>query len=498
MTVPDTAENRKKCICPGCPSYPSACSGQVPQGCKGEILFCSLGKSRCEIKAAGCVCNGCPVWHSYKLSELYFCDKEEIGEGRIKMRKKGLAEDKDFYQSIANIKTIAETTKSVVASMGSLKKMPFSFDDLHFVPAQVSRIPLNKEEKVNVEVIIGPKSKKPLKVSSPVLISGMSFGAVSKNVRTVISRAAAKLKIGFNSGEGGIMEDELAEAKDFMLAQYATGRFGVTESLLNKSVAVEIRFGQGAYPGKGSFLPAEKMTPEVAKARGLKEGESAYSPAHHPDMTRPEDIKEKVSWLRKIMDGKPVGAKIGCGNVEEDIEVLVNAGVDFIALDGFGGGTGATDLYVRENVGIPLIAALPRAVRFLEKIGTREGITIIAGGGLRTSADCAKCLALGADAVYLGTAALIAINCEQYRICHTGICPTGVTTHLPPLTKQIDAEKGIVRLSNFIKTLTEEISNLARICGKDAVNKLDKSDLVAFKKDLAELADVRWLRGQYK
>ncbi len=483
MKVNDTEANRKKCICPGCPSYPHECTG--------ELLYCSTGKSRCDIQAKGCICNFCPVWFENKLDSLYFCDKKDVGS--ILMRKKRSGEDALFYQEVADIKEIAATGKSVVRSMGSLKKMPFSFDSIHFIPAQVHKIPLNKEDGVNTMVVIGPRAKKPLRISSPIMISGMSFGAVSNNVRTVIAQVAAKNKIGFNSGEGGILDDEVSVARKYMIGQYATGRFGVGEEQLKKVAAVEIRFGQGAYPGKGSYLPAEKMTPEVAKARGLKPGEAAYSPAHHFDMRTPEEIKNKVAFLREITGGVPVGAKIGCGNVEKDMAVLVDACVDFIALDGFGGGTGATDFYVRENVGIPIIAALPRANKFLEAIGARKNVTLIAGGGLRTSADFAKCMALGADAVYIGTAALIAINCEQYRICHTGLCPTGVTTHNPVLVKQLDVKKGVQKLSNFIVVSTNEMSAFARVVGKNDIRKLDACDIVSIDKELAELVGIKWI-----
>lgn len=486
--VKDTSENRKKCICPNCPSFPADCGD--------EILYCSLGKSGCDIETRGCVCGGCPVYSENDLDGLYFCDKDEIGESKIVMRKKKSREDDSFYQTVSEIKEAAYTGKSIVKSMGTLKKMPFSFDELHFIPAQIHKIPLNKEESVKTEVVIGPSSKKPLKVSSPIMISGMSFGAVSKNVRTVISKTAKEMKIAFNSGEGGILKDELEIASEYMIGQYATGRFGVGEGVLKKVAAVEIRFGQGAYPGKGSFLPAGKITPEIAKARGLKKGESSYSPAHHSDMRNAEDVKKKISYLRKLTGGVPIGAKIGCGNIEKDIRILIDAKVDFIALDGFGGGTGATDSYVRENVGIPIIAALPRAARFLGKLGVKEKISLIAGGGLRASADFAKCLAMGADAVYIGTAALIAINCEQYRICHTGLCPTGVTTHDPALVSQIDINEGVRKLSNFIKISTEEIANFTRIVGKKNIGELNKNDLVSLNKDLAGLAGAEWLGGK--
>lgn len=480
--VKDTKSNREKCVCPDCPSY--------PEGCKGEILYCSVGKSKCDIDAKGCNCTICPVYKENKLEGLYYCNIEEVSG--IMMRKKSSEEDKEFYQTVVDIKNMANMGKNIIKSMGSQKKMPFPLNDLHFIPAQIHKIPLNLEEKVNTEVVIGPNCKKPLRLSSPIIISGMSFGAVSKKVRLIISKVANELRIGFNSGEGGVLPEELGSK--FLITQYATGRFGITDDILKKSAAVEIRFGQGAYPGKGSYLPADKVTADIAKIRNLKKGEAAYSPAHHPDMTTPNEIENKIEWLRKITGGSPVGAKIGCGNLEEDVNVLVDCRVDFISIDGFGGGTGATDYYVRENVGIPLIAAIPRARKILDKGGS--GVTLIAGGGLRTSADFAKCLALGADAVYTGTAALIAINCQQYRICHTGLCPTGVTTNDPKLMEQLDVKDGARKLSNFINTSTKEISNLTRIVGKDDVNELSLDDMVSLKKELAELTGVKWLDGK--
>lgn len=413
------------------------------------------------------------------------------------MRKKQSQESLSFYQSIVDIKNLAETGKSQISSMGSLKKMPFSFSDLHFIPAQVAKIPLNEEDKVKTEIVIGPTARQPLQLSSPILISALSYGAVSKNVKLVIARTAAKLKVGYNTGEGGALAEDLKNA-DKLIIQYSTGRFGITDGILKKGAAVEIRFGQGAYPGKGSFLPAEKMTPDIARIRGLKTGEAAYSPAHHPDIKSSNDLKKKVSWLRDITGGKPIGAKIGCGNIEEDVEILAEAGVDFIALDGFSGGTGATDLIVRENIGIPTMFALARARITLEKLGVRNKVSLIAGGGLRNSADLAKCLALGANAVYLGTAALIAINCEQYRICQTGLCPTGVTTHDPILTKQLKIDEGVRKLSNFLRISLEEIKKITRITGNDSIDQLNRSALIALNKDLARALGVKWLDGKNK
>jgi glutamate synthase domain-containing protein 2 len=482
--VDDTEENRKFCICPECPSY--------PHHCRGERLYCAIGSTSCEIHAKGCSCPQCPVYDRYQLTQNYYCDREFIREAGIRMRKQKPREDCDFYQGVYDIKEVAATGRSIIRAMGSRKKMPFSLDDLHFLPAQVWKIPVNKEEPVNTGITLGPLAKKPLEAPTPILVSGVSFGAVSRNVRDVIARAAAEERFLFNSGEGGVLEEELSSS-DRLIVQYATGRFGITEGLLRRAGAIEIRFGQGAYPGKGSLLPAAKMTEEVAEIRGLREGEDAYSPAHHVDMTTPEEIHEKVEWLKHLTDGVPVGAKIGCGNVEKDLDVLVHAGVDFIAIDGFGGGTGATNYHVRENVGIPLLAALPRAVRYLERNGVRKKVTLIADGHLRTSADYAKCIALGADAVYTGTAALIAINCEQYRLCHTGLCPTGVTTQDPVLVRQCAVEGGVRKLRNYIRVMTEEIAELTRIVGKTDVHDLDPEDLVALTREASQVSGCAWV-----
>jgi glutamate synthase domain-containing protein 2 len=426
---------------------------------------------------------------------LYFCDKVVMGESVHRVRKQRAAESDATYGSMIGIKIIADTGTGITGAMGSQKRLPFTLDDLHFIPAQVHRIPLNREDPVDMAFTLGPGAKRPLVLPIPILISGMSYGAVSKRLKIAIAGASARLGFGWNTGEGGILDEELATAAGTLIMQYSTGRFGITEEKLKKAAAVEIRFGQGAYPGKGSYLPAEKITPDIARIRGLGDGEAAYSPAHHPDMTDLAGIRGKVTWLKALTGGVPVGAKIGCGNVEEDVTDLAGAGVDFIALDGFGGGTGATDLAVRENVGIPLLAALPRADRALRSLGARERISLIGGGGLRSSADFAKCLALGADAVYLGTAALIAINCEQYRICHTGRCPTGVTSQDPILEEQLDVEKGIERLSNFIRISTDEMAQFARIAGKHRIQDLDITDLVALKKELAEIVGCGWLGG---
>ncbi len=489
LKIKNTQENREICHCKVCPSYPSKCGG--------EILYCGNGPSHCDVRANICICSTCPIYYEYELNGIYFCERDTVGQSRISMRKKNEEESYHDYNEIVSIKDISALGRSVVGSMGSTKDIKLSLDDLHFIPAQVNIIPLNADEPVNCEITIGKTAEKPLKLSSPILISGLSYGAVSKNTKLTIAETASKLNIGFNSGEGGVLEEELQAAENNLIIQYSTGRFGIDEDLLSKGSAVEIRFGQGAYPGIGSYLPAEKITPDVAEKRGLEKGEASYSPAHHPDILNHDDLKNKIKWLKLVGKGIPVGAKIGCGNIEDDVRVLAESGVDFIALDGFGGGTGATDKYVRENVGVPIIAAIPRAYKILTQLNLKNSVSLIAGGGLKTSADFAKCLALGADAVYTGTAALIAINCEQYRICFTGRCPTGITTQNPQLTKQLDLKDGVTKLGNFIEGTTKEIATFVRIVGKNDVSKLDNRDMVAVDRDVAQATGVKWINGEY-
>jgi len=476
--------SNKDCLCPKCPSYPF----------HRESFYCLEGNSQFEVQERGCLCASCPVYQEKNFKGLYFCNKDLIGDEYIFMRRRRKEENPREYEKIIQIKIMSKG-KSVIGSMGSPKKLPYTFDDIHFIPAQIHKIPLEEKEKVNTKVTIGPKSKKPLKVNSPIIISGMSYGAISEKAKKAIATVAKKLKIAYNSGEGGVLEYELEVASSQLILQYSTGRFGLNNEIIKKAAAIEIRFGQGAYPGKGSYLPPEKISPKVARIRGVKEGEGAYSPAHHPDIESLEDLKDKIQWLRDINEDAPIGAKIGCGDIEEDVRMLLDSGVDFISIDGFGGGTSTTFTHIRENVGFPLISAVPRAVRVIREEGKKGKVSLIAGGGLRTSADMAKCLALGADAIYIGTAALIALNCEQHRLCHTGMCPTGITTHDPHLLKQFDFDKATKRLENFIRVATEEIADFARVTGKNDIRLLDDNDIFSFKRELAKIAGIRWLDG---
>lgn len=433
----------------------------------------------------------CPICESPKT--VFDKTKKEVSEQKV--RKKYSYETEEEYEKFYDLSKMSYTGKSVLSSMGSKKEIEFSLDDINFIPAQVNKFPLNKEEDVEIGLVIGPKSKKPFKVNSPILISALSYGAVSTRVREVVSTVARENNIGFNTGEGGILDSDIKNNSP-VIVQYATGRFGITEEILKKAKAIEIKIGQGAYPGKGSFLPASKIDKNLAKIRGLSEGEDAYSPARHPDINSHDQLREKVNWLKKVTDGVPVGAKLGCGNIEKDIEVLLNSKVDYIALDGFAGGTGATDKYIKDHMGIPIFAAIPRAVKHLEELGERENITLIGSGGIKSSNDIAKLLALGANGTYIGTTALIGLGCKQYRVCHKGDCGNGITTNDPELVKNLHIDKSVISLNNLITVLNNEIKGISRVLGEDKIKNLDKSDLISLKKDLAEICNINWL-GSY-
>lgn len=431
----------------------------------------------------------CPICNSSK--DAFVLEDKNIS---FEIRKKYEDEHKEVYETYRDLKHMAYTGESVVKSMGSLKELPFNFNDLNFVPAQIYKVPLNKEESVDSKFVFGKSADKPLVLDSPILMSAISYGAVSAKVRQIISEVARVNNIGFNTGEGGVLDSDVRPDSPVII-QYATGRFGVSEELLGKASAIEIKIGQGAYPGKGSFLPHDKIDADLAKIRGLGSGEDAYSPARHPDINNHEELNAKVRYLKDVGGGVPVGAKIACGDIERDITTLVDAGVDFITIDGFGGGTGATNSFIRDNVGIPLIAGLPRAVKCLEGLGVRDSITLMVSGTLRTSADVGKALALGADGVYLGTTTLIGLGCQQYRQCHEGTCSNGIATSDSKLIENLEFEFSVKTLTNLMLVLNEELRMLARVMGKDSVGSFTCDDLVSLNRDLADVLGVKWLMG---
>ena len=384
------------------------------------------------------------------------------------------------------IRLLAKSGKQRVEGMGSRRRVA-NFENLLFLPGQLSRLPLLDDEAVDTSVVLGKRAAKKIKLDIPLMISAMSFGAVSKEAKLALAKASAELGSETNSGEGGMLPEERRAAKHYTL-QYSTGRFGITDETLKEADMVEIKIGQGAKPGVGGHLMKEKVTPEIAKTRNCPQGENIISPSRHPDIRTRDDLKAKVEYLRDATGGAPIGIKLVGGHIEKDLEIALYAGVDVITIDGTEGGTGAAPLVAREHAALPLIHLLSRASRYLDATGARDDITLIASGGLRTSPDFAKAFALGAEAINLGASVQMAMGCVRCRACHTGRCPTGICSQEGKVTLDIDkAAKAVV---NFISGSVDEIKTLCRLVGKDSIHKLDKDDLAALDTETARITGV--------
>jgi glutamate synthase domain-containing protein 2 len=360
-------------------------------------------------------------------------------------------------------------------------------DDLLFMPGQISTPPLLDDEPVLTEVILGKASSHPITVKTPILNAGMSFGALSREAKMALAKASSLVGGIANTGEGGMLDEE-RELADHITLQYASGRFGASESRIKQADMIEIKISQGAKPGMGGKLPGSKVTEEIARIRELPPYKMAESPSRHKDIKTPEDLSKKIAWLREVTGNKPISLKIVGAHIQKNVP-------DVIVIDGGEGGTGAAPIFTKDHVGLPLVYSLPRVANYIEKNGLGERITLIATGGLRHSADIAKALALGAEAVYMAGALKIAMGCKYIRECHLGTCPYGIATQTKALRKRLDVDLAAQRVANFISAATEEIKTFARICGKGDIHKLDKNDLKAINPELARITGVKLAEG---
>ncbi len=384
------------------------------------------------------------------------------------------------------IHEMSVTGKSLHAAMGTQMPLP-GWDDILLLGAQLSPMPLNDGDEVDTRTVIGPRAEKPMVLETPVFISHMSFGALSREAKIALSRGSAMAKTAMCSGEGGILPEERAEAWKYIF-EYIPNRYSVTDENLQSADAIEIKIGQGTKPGMGGHLPGEKVTPEIAAIRGRKPGEDIQSPSRFPEISSAEDLKEMVSMLRRRSGGRPVGIKIAAGRIEADLEQCVYAGADFVTVDGRGGATGSSPFFLREATTVPTIYALARARAYLDRCG--PGISLVITGGLRVSSDFAKALAMGADAVAVATAGLMALGCQQYRICGSGRCPVGIATQDPELRARLDVDAAARRVANFLNVSTEELRTFARITGHASVHGLSAADLVTTDRTVAEYTGI--------
>ncbi len=399
----------------------------------------------------------------------------------------------DMEKDMETIHSMAIHAESVFSSMRTKIGTP-SWNSLLLLGAQMATLPLNEDEDVNLKTIIGPNAEKPLELSMPVYVSHMSFGALSKEAKLSLARGSAKVGTAIGSGEGGVLEEEL-EASGNYIYEYVPNRYSYSAENMAKVQAIEVKIGQSTKPGMGGHLPREKVTAEVAALRGFPEKTDIISPARFPGIQGVDGFRDLVDELRSVGKGVPIGLKIAAGHIEDDLDVIMETGADYVTIDGRPGGTASTLNYVKDSTSVPTIVALDRARRHLDDAGSE--LSLVITGGLRSSADVAKALALGADAVALGTACLMAIGCQQYRLCNTGKCPTGVTTQDPELRLRLVADYSTKRLANFLNTMASELKDFARLTGRRDVHQLSRDDLVCSDLDLSQSVFIRHMDGRY-
>ncbi|QDU05343.1 Glutamate synthase [NADPH] large chain [Gimesia chilikensis] len=429
--------------------------------------------------------------------------------------------------SLSYIRQAAEYGLYEIRGMGAKRRVP-SFDDLIFLSASASRYPLEGyREKCESKTVLGTRyAKQPIELEIPITIAGMSFGSLSANVKEALGQAATQMGTSTTTGDGGMTPEERESSKT-LVYQCLPSRYGFNPNDLRKADAIEMVLGQGAKPGGGGMLLGQKVSPRVAQMRTLPEGIDQRSACRHPDWTGPDDLKIKIEELREITDWKiPVYVKMGATRVREDVKLAVKAGADVVVIDGMQGGTAATQQVFIEHTGIPTLAALPLAVEALSDMNVLGEVQLIISGGIRTGADVAKALALGADAVSIGQGVLVALGCNHHAYqradgeeidvtadyaklgtapgychhCHTGQCPVGITTQDPELEPRLIPEIGAKRLKNYLQVLNMELTTLARACGKSNVHHLEKEDLAALTVEAAAMAKVplagtSWIPG---
>jgi len=362
------------------------------------------------------------------------------------------------------------------------------WDDIQILTAQLATPPLLEEEPVGTDVVIGPNAQKPLRLEIPLFVSDMSFGALSEPAKRALALGAEMAGTGICSGEGGMLAEE-QDANSRYFYELASGRFGFTWEKLEKVQAFHFKGGQGAKTGTGGHLPGKKVTAKIAEVRGLAEGQDAISPARFRDWTETAQIRAFADEVRDRTGGIPIGYKLSAQHIEKDIDAALDVGVDYIILDGRGGGTGAAPTVFRNNIAVPTIPALARARRHLDRQG-RQDVTLVITGGLRKPEDFVKALALGADAVALSNAAMQAIGCIAMRACHTNACPVGIATQKPHLVSRLVVETSAERLKNFFEASVHLMQILARACGHRHLNDFSIEDLTTWKPEMARLSGV--------
>jgi len=428
---------------------------------------------------------------------------------------------------ISYIQNAAQQGLYEIRGLGAKRHLPH-FDDLVFLGASLTRYPLEGyREKCTTKTLLGSRyASRPIELEIPITIAGMSFGSLSANVKEALGRAATELGTSTTTGDGGMTPEERLSSR-ILVYQCLPSRYGFNPNDLRKADAIEIVIGQGAKPGGGGMLLGQKINPRVAEMRTLPAGIDQRSACRHPDWTGSDDLTIKIQELRELTDWeKPIYVKVGASRPFNDVKLAVQAGADVVVVDGMQGGTAASQSVFIEHVGIPTLAAVRQAVDALEDMNMKDQVQLVISGGIRTGADVAKALAMGADAVSIGQGVLFALGCnsetyvqdgeqqpaiEDYMAlgtapsychhCHTGQCPVGITTQDAMLEKRLEPALGAERIRNYFNTLTMELTTIARACGKQNVHHLEREDLVALTIEAAAMAQLPlagtdWIPGR--
>ena len=381
-------------------------------------------------------------------------------------------------ETISEIKHKAETGKHRIRGCGSTKKYP-SFDDLLVLPSQLSRLSIDTyREDCKTQTVLGARfAKNPLVIETPIMISGMSYGALSKEAKTALAKSTQLVGTSINNGEGGLLPEERDNSYK-QVVQITPSRMGFSLKNIEAADALEIICGIGAKPGLSGHLMGSKITKEIAEFRQLPEGIDLHSHPRHGDIFGADDMVLKIQELRDVTDWKiPIFVKIAAGRVKEDVKIAAKTGADGIVVDGSEGGTGAAPVVASAHLGIPTLPALVQAVRALEEMGVKEEISLVVSGGIRHGSDVVKALALGADAVAIGTGAMVAMGCMVCLHCHEGKCAFGIGTQDPERRKKLDIDDAARKVANYIQGMTYEAVLIAKAAGKTALANMEREDL---------------------
>ena len=432
----------------------------------------------------------CPVCH--QSTDKFTLWQEETDIKKQPAKELKLDYPKEFVRQdpscryMKEIHEMAVTGKSISAAMGTSLPMP-GWDDILILGAQLDPMPLDEDAEVRTTTVIGPRAAKPLILENPVYISHMSFGALSREAKVSLARGSAMARSAMCSGEGGILPEEM-QAADKYIFEYVGNLYSVTPENLQNADAIEIKIGQGTKPGMGGHLPGEKVTEEISRIRNKPMGRDVIAPSRFPGIETKEDMKALVSQLRMASGGRPIGIKIAAGRIERDLAFCAYAEPDFVTIDGRGGATGSSPQLLRDSASVPTIYALHRARKYLDSIGS--DISLIITGGLRVSSDFAKAIAMGADAVAVASAPLIAIACQQYKICGTGMCPMGIATQDEELRARLNQDAAAARVANFLNVSLSELKMFARITGHADLHELSVDDLCTVSREISEFTDI--------